>query len=93
LKSAVTSVADDWLLINPGWVDAARFGRFTLTEVDPAEPSAANVLRLGDAIVCAAGWPRTRARLEAAGLRTAAVDVSELAKAEAGVTCCSLILT
>jgi dimethylargininase len=93
LKSAVTTLADEWLLINTAWIDSAPFGRFRLTEVDPAEPFAANVLRVGETIVCARAWPRTRARIEAAGLRAITVDVSELAKAEAGVTCCSLILT
>jgi dimethylargininase len=92
LKSAVTTLADDWLLINALWIDAAPFAGFRLTAVDPAEPFSANVLRVGGTIVCAAAWPRTRARLDAAGLQTVAVEVSELAKAEAGVTCCSLIV-
>ena len=39
-----------------------------------------------------AAYPRTRERLEALGIAVAGVDVSELAKAEGGVTCCSLIL-
>jgi N-dimethylarginine dimethylaminohydrolase len=37
-------------------------------------------------------FPRTRARLEAEGLRVEPIDTTELAKAEAGVTCCSLIV-
>jgi dimethylargininase len=93
LKSAVTSLADDWLLINAGWIDTAPFAGYELTAVDPAEPFAANVLRIGETILCAAAWTRTRARLDAAGLKCIAVDVSELAKAEAGVTCCSLIVS
>ena len=61
-------------------------------DVDPAEPHAANVLRLGHTIVCAASHERTAADLRARGYDVCAVDVSELAKAEAGVTCCSLII-
>jgi dimethylargininase len=91
LKSAVTSVADDAILVNPRWVDVDRFEGTGRIEVHPDEPFAANALRVGDALVCAA-WPRTRERLEGEGLRVEAVDVSELAKAEAGVTCCSLIV-
>jgi hypothetical protein len=34
-------------------------------------------------------FPRTRERLENRGIGVEAVEVSELAKAEAGVTCCS----
>jgi dimethylargininase len=36
--------------------------------------------------------PRTRDRLEAAGFRVLAVDVSEMEKAEGAVTCCSVIV-
>jgi dimethylargininase len=92
LKSAVTAVTDDTLLLNPDWVDASRFPRTKRIGVHPSEPSAANALRVGDTLVYPAHAPRTRARLEAAGFRVESVDVSELAKAEAGVTCCSLIV-
>ena len=66
------------------------FADHKIVEVDPSEPSAANVLRVGDVVLCAAAYPRTNARLSAvATVRT--VDVSELAKAEGALTCCSLI--
>jgi dimethylargininase len=93
LKSAVTAVADDVLLVNPRWVDVSRFRDFRRIEVHPEEPAAANALRVGETVVCAAAAPRTRERLERAGFAVESVDVSELAKAEAGVTCCSLILS
>jgi dimethylargininase len=92
LKSAATTVDDDWLLVNPLWVDPVPFGAFRLTHVDSREPFAANVLRVGQTVLCAAAFPHTRSRLDAHGLNTMAVDVSELAKAEAGVTCCSVII-
>jgi dimethylargininase len=92
LKSAVTAVADDTVLANPRWVDVAVFRGLRAMSVHADEPFAANVLRVGDMLVAAAAAPRTRERLESAGFRVASVDVSELAKAEAGVTCCSLIL-
>jgi dimethylargininase len=90
LKSAVTEVAPGVVVINPGWVDRQLFPNHTIIEVDPAEPAAANVLRIGEAIVSGAAYPRTNARLSAFGT-VHAVDVSELAKAEGAVTCCSLI--
>ena len=91
LKSAVTQVADDTLLVQPAWVDPGVFARYRLVEVDPAEEHAANVLRIGDRVVQPACFPRTRARLEAAGITVVPVDVSELQKAEGAVTCCSLV--
>lgn len=92
LKSAATEPAPGLVLLNPAWVQARTFAGWRTIDVDPAEPFAANVLRLGATVLCAAAGGRTNARLEAAGLAVQTVDVSELAKAEAGMTCCSLIV-
>ena len=91
LKSAVTVVGPDTLLINRAWVPADAFAGLTLIDADPDEPHAANALLVGETVVCADAFPRTRARLERHGLRVKSVAVDELAKAEGGVTCCSLI--
>ena len=91
LKSAVTQVAENILLVNPAWVDASVFGEFEVIEVDPQEPFAANALWLGEAVIHPAAFVHTRKRLQAAGIKICPVDASELAKAEGGVTCCSLI--
>lgn len=93
LKTAVTAVADDAVLVNPHWVDVAPFQGLHVTEVDPDEPFAANVLRIGPRLIVHSGHPRTIARLRSAGRDVATVDMSELAKAEGGVTCCSIILS
>lgn len=92
LKSAVTRVDEKTLLINKNWVNPGDFDGFDLIEVDPSEPCAANCLPLGDAIIFPAAFPRTREKLEARGYTIVPVDVSELAKAEGAVTCCSLII-
>lgn len=92
LKSGVTAVADGVLLLNPDWVDRGIFAGHRAVEVDPAEPHAANALALGGAVIHAAHHPRTRARLEAEGLLVEPLAMTELSKAEAGVTCCSLVL-
>jgi len=91
LKSAVTQVAEETLLINPAWVNAGAFGAMELIEVDPSEPFAANALLVGETAVYPAAYPRTVERLGAHGIRVRIIDISELAKAEGGVTCCSLI--
>jgi dimethylargininase len=92
LKSAVTRVDDDTLLINTSWVDRGYFSGYQLIETDPSEPSAANCLPIGDSIIFPIAFPKTRARLEERGYIIVPVDVSELAKAEGAVTCCSLII-
>src|SRR5262249_37128779 len=92
LKSAVTALDDARLLVNRSWLNGERFDRFTLVDVDPTEPMAANALRLPDRIIFPTAFPRTAERLTACGFRLEMVDASELAKAEGAVTCCSLIV-
>ena len=91
LKSAVSTLPAGSLLINPDWVDASYFAGFDLVEIDSREAAAANVLAIGDRVLCAAEFPLTRARLEARGFITASVPAGELAKAEGGLTCGSLV--
>jgi len=91
LKSAVTALPGDRLLANRSWVDVTAFAGLGIIDVDPAEPHAANALRIGDSVVFPAAFERTRRRLEGAGIRVVTVDVSELARAEGAVTCCSLV--
>ena len=92
LKSAVTAVADDCVLLQPAWVDRESFDGLRIIEVDPGEEHAANVVRVGDRVLMPACFPRTRQRLLDAGIDVTGVDVSELQKAEGAVTCCSLLL-
>jgi dimethylargininase len=92
LKSAVTEVAERTLLINSDWVQPEAFPGLDLIAVDPAEPFGGNALRIAGTVVYPSTFPRTRSALEARGIAVRAVDASELAKAEGGVTCCSLIL-
>ncbi|HJQ13514.1 MAG TPA: arginine deiminase family protein [Anaerolineales bacterium] len=92
LKSAVTRVDDHTLLINRNWVDANYFANFDLIDVDPFEPHAANCLPIGASIIFPSAFPKTAEKLEKRGYHLVTVDVSELAKAEGAVTCCSLIL-
>jgi dimethylargininase len=91
LKSAVTQVSEDTLLINPAWVDQSIFGAMKFIEVDESEPPAANAVWVNGAVIYPASFPKTQQRLEKAGLRLKMVDATEVAKAEGAVTCCSLI--
>lgn len=92
LKTAVTRVDDLTLLINTNWVAPSNFPGFKLIEVDASEPFAANCLPVRGRVIYPTTFPRTRERLENKGYDVAPVDLSELAKAEGAVTCCSLIV-
>ena len=92
LKSAVTALSDDTLLLNPAWVDRGLFPGWRCIGVDPGEPDAANALRIGDRVVYARHHTRTREQIVAAGIALVLVDAEEVAKAEGAVTCCSLLV-
>jgi len=91
LKSGVCHLGRDTLLVNREWIDASAFEGYAL--IDVAEPWAADVLELGGVVLMPEGFPQTRARIEQAGFPVRTVDVSELQKAEAGVTCMSILLS
>jgi len=93
LKSAVTSLTDDLLLVNPSWIDTAQLPGFRFLEVDPDEPSGANALRLDDRILYSRAFPQTAERMRQAGLKVHTIDTTEVAKAEGAVTCCSLLVS
>lgn len=92
LKSAVSAVAAGKLLINRDWTESSHFAGFELIDVDPSEPFAANALPIGDTVLYARQFPLTRRRLDDRGVNVRTIDMSELAKAEGAVTCCSLII-
>jgi dimethylargininase len=91
LKSAVTCLGRNTLLANRAWFDSAPLAGFEWVDVDPAELHAANALGLGGTVIFPASFPRTRARIEAHGFHVTPLDISELQKAESGLTCSSLL--
>lgn len=91
LKSAVTALDDATLLANRAWLDTAPLRPFRIVEVAPEEPGAANVLRVRGDLWAHSGFPRTLERLDREGYRVTPVDISEFVKAEAALTCKSLL--
>ncbi|PYU01384.1 MAG: dimethylargininase [Acidobacteria bacterium] len=91
LKSAVTWIADNTLLANRAWFDGACFTGFDWIDVDCSEPHAANALALGGTVIMPASFPRTCGRVGSRDFRVTPLDISELQKAESGLTCSSLL--
>ena len=91
LKSAVTAVGDNLLLMNTSLLPVGSFADFDQVAVDAAEPLGANALWIGGQVIYPSSFPRTRERLERRGLDVRTVDAGELQKAEGAVTCCSLV--
>jgi len=91
LKSAVTHLSRNTLLANRLWFDNTPLAGHEWIDVDPAEPHAANAVALAATVIFPASFPRTRARIEARGFHVTPLDISELQKAESGLTCSSLL--
>jgi dimethylargininase len=92
LKTAVTAFAPGRMVFQPEWVGADTLVGHELLPIDPAEPFSANVLAVGSKVIVPAAHARTAARLRAEGIEVIEVPADELARAEGGVTCCSVIL-
>jgi dimethylargininase len=91
LKSALTALDDETLLGVPGSFDGALFADYDVLAVPPEERDAANVLRVRGEVWVHAGFVRTLDLLDHLGYRVAPIDVSEFLKAEAGLTCKSVL--
>lgn len=91
LKTGCSALDDATVLANAEWVDARAFGDCKVVGVDASEPWAANVLRVEDSVCVSAAFPRTAEMLRTRGYDVHAVEVSEFAKAEGGMTCMNLL--
>jgi len=91
LKSAVTSLGRNTLLGNRAWFDWKRLEGFEWVDVHPSEAHAGNCLAIGDSVILPASFPKTREKMESHGFHVLPLDISELQKAESGLTCSSLL--
>jgi dimethylargininase len=91
LKSACSHIGNNTVLVKRSWIDTGPLSEFELLDVPEEESAGANALLLNDVVIIPDSFPRTRALLEKRGFQVRAIDVSELQKAEAGVTCTSVI--
>jgi dimethylargininase len=93
LKTAVSFLGDGAVLANPAWADLAPFSDYRVIRVAKGEPFAANALRLGEELLYPAEHVLTAEILRAEGFAPVLTPISELAKAEAGLTCLSLVFS
>jgi dimethylargininase len=91
LTTGCTYIGRDTVLANTSWVDVSPLRGLQFIDVAETEPWAANALLVGDVVVLPESSRRTASLLRERGFEIRTVDVSELEKAEAGLTCMSLI--
>ena len=92
LKSAMSSLPDGRILLHRDWLNLSRVEHSGIIEAHPSEPCGANVLAGGGHVICSSAYPRTNERLSSEGFNLLEVNLSEVHKMEAAVTCPSLIL-
>lgn len=91
LKTSVSTLGNNLLVINPSHVETEPFREFEWIEVDEEEVYAANCLAVGNFVILPAGFPKLEQRIQTHGFSTLPVDMSEFQKADGGVTCLSLL--
>ena len=90
LKSGIAAVSERRLaVIEPLAGHPALRGWERIT-VDPAESYAANCVRINDALLIAAGFPKFAAAIRDLRLETIALEMSEFEKMDGGLSCLSL---
>lgn len=91
LKSGCSAIGDRRILANRDRVDTSAFEGCEVVDVPPEEPGAGNVLTIGDTVLVPSAYPVTAGLLESLGWTVRQLDISELMKAEAGLTCSSIL--
>lgn len=92
LKTAATFIPPHFLAVNPDWVNPDQFESVRPFCVDASEPFAGNTLTLFGTTLLSASNRKTEEKLRRAGIVTRCVEISELEKAEAGLTCLVLLV-
>jgi len=90
LKSGLSYLENENLLAFGEFLQHPAFSRFNIIEVDETEGYAANSLWINGTVLVPKRFPDTLAKIQAVGLNTLEVDVSEFQKLDGGLSCLSL---
>ena len=91
LKSVCTAVDEETILADATRVDVSPFVEYEVIQVSAEEWMAANVLLVNGTVCMHSGFGKTIDLLQQRGIDVQTVDISEFLKAEAGLTCMSLL--
>jgi len=90
LKSGLASLGDGLLATTPALAGRAELRGFEILPVHDDDAYAANLVRVGNAVLVAAGFPRVAAAVAAVGLEPVPLPMSEFRKMDGGLSCLSL---
>ena len=90
LKSGVNAIGPGALLITEAFAGREVLSPYEQVVVDEDESYAVNAVWVNGALLVAGGFPKTRTKLLARGLRVVELDAGEMRKMDGGLTCLSL---
>lgn len=90
LKSGIAYLGERRFLLVHGFPAIDAIAGADRIEVAQMEAYAANCVRVNDQVLIAAGFPAMAAALQKFGLRVRALDMSEFARMDGGLSCLSL---
>jgi dimethylargininase len=90
LKSGIAALSERRLVVIDTLAAHPAFRGYELVRVAPAENYAANCVRVNDTVLVAAGYPKLESFIRALGHEVIALDMSEFAKMDGGLSCLSL---
>jgi dimethylargininase len=90
LKSGVSYLENNHLLVSGEFCNHRAFSRFERIEVEESESYAANSLWINGTVLVPQGFPMTLEKIKKAGYPTFEVDLSEFHKLDGGLSCLSL---
>ena len=89
-KSDAASLDEHTILATARLAESGVFSDYTVVTVPAGEEAAANAVRIGDTVMLPSGYPATHQLLIDSGYSVTAVDNSEPAAIDGGLSCMSL---
>ena len=90
LKSSINYIGNNTLLVTKEFAKEKVLREYDKIIVDAAEVYAANTLWINNHLITPSGFPTTRSKLDAMGMKVIELDMSEVRKMDGGLTCLSL---
>jgi dimethylargininase len=90
LKSAIAYVENHTVVVTGELSTRPELNAYRMIRVDSDEQYAANCLWINGTVLIAAGYPKTKSAIMAAGYQVIALDMSEFRKLDGGLSCLSL---
>ena len=90
LKTGLAYLENNNLLAAGEFITKPEFQHLNIIEIPEQESYAANCIWVNDRVIMPAGYPITKAKIEALGYQVIELDTSEYRKVDGGVSCMSL---